>query len=574
MALSSGVRTAISRAPGTDVPMKVAKNPGVLWAALMTALVSGPWLAPGYLFGTDWPGPRRLDFVDQVASWAPFQDLLAAIALMVGAEITAKLLMLGIIFGASVSAFNAVPVDGFVPRAAASALYLLNPFVYGRLHYGQIFLLAGYAALPWLAWRLRLMLEKPSARNGLLAGLAGAVIGVLSLHTFLMAAMLSAIALLAAAGFSGLRLDYLRKLAIAAAVAGAVALAISAYWVVPLLEGVGAEGTQLAGIGQNAIIEFRTVPDPHLGLVPNLLGLYGFWAEDAGRFLSMKTYLPPWPAALATVLLVSGVGVATAIRRRQMSLAPWVVGLVLAGLVALVLAMGASDPTTSRLTTWLDSHFSPYRGLRDAGKWVAILALAYSQLFGLGAAALLDWLRAIKLPAAGKEGSVAVTSALLLAIPIGYGNGLLFGSHQGIQPSQYPAGWYAADRLLLADPHPGRTLFLPWHEYLSFDFIRNENRVIACPAPAFFSTPVLASANPEVFGISPPTDPDQVAISDLVGQGPMGDWARVLADHGVKYALLARTVDWQSYEYLDSLPNFTKVADFGSIVVYRDLLSP
>jgi hypothetical protein len=54
----------------------------------------------------------------------------------------------------------------------------------------------------------------------------------------------------------------------------------------------------------------------------------------------------------------------------------------------------------------------------------------------------------------------------------------------------------------------------------------------------------------------------------------MGDWARVLADHGVKYALLARTVDWQSYEYLDSLPNFTKVADFGSIVVYRDLLSP
>jgi hypothetical protein len=31
--------------------------------------------------------------------------------------------------------------------------------------------------------------------------------------------------------------------------------------------------------------------------------------------------------------------------------------------------------------------------MRDAGKWAALLALVYSQLVGLGAVAILDWLR-------------------------------------------------------------------------------------------------------------------------------------------------------------------------------------
>jgi hypothetical protein len=169
---------------------------------------------------------------------------------------------------------------------------------------------------------------------------------------------------------------------------------------------------------------------------------------------------------------------------------------------------------------------------------------------------------------------VAAASALLLAIPLGYGNGLLFGSHGGIRPSPYPAGWYAADRLLLADPHPERTLFLPWHEYLSFDFIRNENEVVASPAPTFFSTPIVVSTNPEVSGTAPSSDPDQVAISKLVSDGPMGSWAEVLKAHGIKYVLLARTVDWKAYAYLDSTAELVKVADFGTIVVYRNSGGP
>jgi hypothetical protein len=91
---------------------------------------------------------------------------------------------------------------------------------------------------------------------------------------------------------------------------------------------------------------------------------------------------------------------------------------------------------------------------------------------------------------------------------------------------------------------------------------------VASPAPSFFSVPVLVSANPEVPGITPPTDPEQVAISKLIASGAGGQWSKVLSSLDVKYVLLAREVDWESYRYLSE--QLLKVGDYGSIVLYRN----
>jgi hypothetical protein len=111
---------------------------------------------------------------------------------------------------------------------------------------------------------------------------------------------------------------------------------------------------------------------------------------------------------------------------------------------------------------------------------------------------------------------------------------------------------------------------LPWHEYLSYSFIKNQNNVVACPAPTFFSVPILSSANPEVPGVAAPKDSDQVAISNLVTRGDTGQWASVLAGAGVKYVLLAKEVDWTSYQYLGRQPGLVLVADYGSIELFRN----
>jgi hypothetical protein len=105
-------------------------------------------------------------------------------------------------------------------------------------------------------------------------------------------------------------------------------------------------------------------------------------------------------------------------------------------------------------------------------------------------------------------------------------------------------------------------------------FVRNQNSLVASPAPTFFSTPVVVDTNPELPGGTASTDPDQFAVSELVRAGDQGRWADVLAAHNIKYVLLAREVDWQSYDFLNRQPNLTVVGDYGSIVLYRtDLIA-
>jgi hypothetical protein len=347
---------------------------------------------------------------------------------------------------------------------------------------------------------------------------------------------------------------------------------VSAYWIVPLIGGSGTTASTLAGIGSGDLAAYAAVPDHQLGLLPNLLGLYGFWAENTGRFTSMKAFVPLWPVILMALLAVGAIGAVAAFRQRRDRLAPWVAGLLVTMAIGLILEAGVSQPLTSGLVTWLDAHLAFYRGMRDAGKWAALLALVYSQLVGLGAAAILHWLQERRSGGASSTWVSSVAIGLLLAFPLYYGNGLLYGMHGEIVPSQYPPGWYAVDRVLAADSHPDRTLFLPWHEYMSLSFVRNQNSVVASPAHSFFSVPVVVSADPEVPGIAPPFDLDQTAIMSLVAAGGQGHWAQVLAARDVKYVLLAREADWSSYGYLDNQPGLVRVGDYGSIVLYRNTL--
>jgi hypothetical protein len=574
MALRSGLHTLISRLQDNSVGWNRGSMPAFLWAAFLTLAVTGPWLLPGYIFGTDWPGPRHLPLPTSLDSSAPLRTALAAVAWAAGAEVAGKVLVLGSMFAAGMLAFKAIPTGGFVPRAAAATLYVVNPFVYGRLHYGQLFLVAAYAALPWVLLRLGKLFLEPDLRSSLWAAAALTLVGLLTPHMLLMAALLAAAVYVAQVVLHRERLDYLRKTGSWVALTVVSATLASAYWLIPLVLGRGTEGAIVEGTGPGALSAYEAIPDNSLGLLPNLLGLYGFWAEDTNRFTSLKAFAPWWPAVLGAILLIAGVGAYTALRDRSDRLSPWVAGLLLAGALALVLETGNSHPLTAGLVGWLDTHFVPYRGMRDAGKWAAVLALVYSQLLGLGTRAVLAWIGQRSLDRSRREWAIGTATAVALAVPLYYGNGLLFGAHGEIKPSQYPAGWYQADRVLEAGRNPGKTLFLPWHEYMSYSFIRNQNSVVAAPAPAFFSVPILASSNPEVPGIGAPTDRDQVAISVLVNSGSRGQWAEVLATHGVKYVLLARELDWSAYQYLDDQSGLVRVGDYGSILLYRNTLVP
>jgi len=569
MALPSAAHRLISTSPALRQRLAF----GVAWSAFLTLLVAGPWLWRGYLFGTDWPGPRHVFMPTELSSSAPLQAILALGSDLLGGEIVGKVFVLAILFGAGILAYLAIPTKSLVARAAGAALYVLNPFVHGRLHYGQLFLLGAYALLPLVAMRVRELANRPGKVPAVLASVALVLVGVFSPHVWLMAGFFTAIVFLV--GLFGARplLPYLRDSGRWFVASGVLTAVASAYWIIPLLGGRGYEGGVVASTSQADIGAYAAIPDANLGLVPNLLGLYGFWAESTGRFTSMKSFVPIWPVVLTGLLVVCFIGVISALRRPSDKRALWALALLIAGAVALILEMGYSQPLTRGLVNWLDATFIPYRGMRDAGKWAALLALVYSQLFGVGVEATLSWIRGWRLPPARVEWAGSVAAGLLLAVPLYYGNGLLFGAHGEIKPSPYPPGWYTADRVLAGDTHPGKTLFLPWHEYMSYSFVLNENRVIVSPASTFFSVPIVSSANPEIGGVAPPSDPEQRAIAKLVSSGGVGQWANVLADHGIKYVLLAKELDWSAYAYLDDQPGLSRVGDFGSIVLYRDSLA-
>jgi len=543
-----------------------------LWSGAVALIIAGPWLAPGYLFGTDWPGPRILHWPTQLSSSAPFEALLAAISTAVSAEITAKILVLGSLFVAALAAYTALPYGDFVPRAVASLIYVVNPFVYGRLHYGQLFLIAGYAVLPWVAQRIYRLLVVPTIWRGLSLAAGIVVVGILTLHLLLPLVLLLGVATISSMLYRRFNLAYLVRLAAGLGVGGAVALLLSTYWLIPYAAGRTDESRAIAQFGARDLVAFGVVSDPSVGLARNLLGLYGFWAENVHRFPSMKVFVPHWDLVVLCMLALACIGALSVFVVRNESLRSlrwWVVALVIAGLIGLMLEAGVAEPRVAPFVRRLDAVFPPYRGMRDSGKWASLLAVVYAQLIPLAWIAIRDRLKSWRKWRVVREMSLALTAGLALALPLYYGNGLLFGMHRQIQASQYPAGWYAADRAMSSDRGQGRALFLPWHQYLRLSFVRNVNSIIASPAPEFFSIPTLVSADPEVPGIPAPDTPDQRTIQSLVNAGSAGDWARGLASRDVRYVVVAKELDWQNYGYLDRQAGLKKVADYGSVVLYR-----
>src|SRR5437879_7692966 len=116
MASNSAVRDQNSGRAGTFDQRRVARAIPEVWAGLLTILIAGPWLGGGYIFGTDWPGPRRFDFPTDLSSSAPAAAALAAISRVIPGEWTGKLVVLGLLFIAAAGAYRAVPRGSFVPR--------------------------------------------------------------------------------------------------------------------------------------------------------------------------------------------------------------------------------------------------------------------------------------------------------------------------------------------------------------------------------------------------------------------------------------------------------------------------
>jgi hypothetical protein len=150
---------------------------------------------------------------------------------------------------------------------------------------------------------------------------------------------------------------------------------------------------------------------------------------------------------------------------------------------------------------------------------------------------------------------------------------MLGGFARQLQPVWYPPSWHKVNQILNQDKSEFQVLFLPWHQYLSFNF--NHNLIIANPALAFFNQPIIQSENMEINNIlTQSTQTKYQEINNLVlnpDNLPAATVINELKAKNIKYIIFAQDLknhDIFKYSFLDSA-KISKIYDSNEIVLYE-----
>ncbi|KAA8890965.1 hypothetical protein F3087_03090 [Nocardia colli] len=462
-------------------------------------------------------------------------------------------------------------------QLVAATVALWNPYVAERLLQGHWSLLAGYAALPWVAlaaYRIR-----TDGTAGTWAGLAGCLAAAGLTPTGALLAGVTALSLAGRRHFAGVL-----ALLVAASVPWLTATALS---------GAAGEPSDPAGIAA-----FAARAEPGLGTLGSLAGLGGIWNGDAVPD-SRTTLL----ALIGTVLLL--VIVATGVRsvisddddryvRRAL--------VVLAALAVLLPALGAT-PWGMQVLEWLVAHVPGAGLLRDTQKYVALAMPAYvlcaaagcgvlAQQFSM-AAATDNAQRTIDtqppqspaqqeigssttvvaddatLPSAGFDrvpklsttvtGTVATILIALLVLPL---LDLAWGVGGAMRPVHYPAGWQqVADRM----DDSGDVAVLPGGMFRKFRY--SGKAPVLDPAPRLLPQDVLQTGELPVRGRTVSGEGTRArAVETLLLHGGS---AQELAGHGVAWVLLERGTPGPLGESKTTLAQLEPIFSDADLTLYR-----
>ena len=405
---------------------------------------------------------------------------------------------------------------------AATTLYVVNPFTYERMLAGQIYFVLGYALLPLFLSVLT------SASTGLgssvAAGLLLALLVALAPHFVFIGGLLVLVLLMATL----VRREWVRLWHLGTCLL--VAVGASMYWLIPL----SGAASGFSRVGSADLEAFRTAADPKFGLLPNVIGLYGFWRPG---WPLPKDNLVGWPLFLLAILAVAAVGLAAAWRDDRLRRTAILVGL--AGILALFLAMGNEGPSGA-LFGWLFRRVPPFRVMREPHKFLALLALAYAVLFGLG-------VEAVRVGAtSARTRKLAVV--VVLALPCLYAFRMFWGFAGYAYPSRFPSSWAQADQLM--GDGTDRVLVFPWENYLPFSFTREQ--VVANPLRWYFRRQAIAGDTVGLGSVQPrAANPVSVYLAYLVAHGErIDDFGNLVSPLDVKYVALAKVADWRAYDWL------------------------
>jgi hypothetical protein len=521
-----------------------------------------PLLGRGYILTLDMVFTPHLRMPASVSSSYLLHVLFHVLNLVVPSDVIEKIILFLILFLSGVGvhklvqSLSAKRPDTYQRLGCyfAGLLYTINPFTYDRFMAGQYNVLLGYALLPWFTRAMLKLLAQPAWRSAIVLAAWATAASIVSIH---------AVGLMAILAVTGLGLKswqqrdnkpWLRQALKFGLLAAAMFIAASSYWLIPLALGHGSTATTISSFNTTDQSAFATLGGSTLGRLGSVVRLQGFWAEGRDLYSLPQDQVPVWGLLALIVWLIVITGVMSLWRVRQRFI---VVLLAASALIAAMLAIGT-------INGWLVTRVPFFAGYREPEKFVALVALAYAVFAGHGVAAILKYCHD-----QGGKFFLIVASVILLLVPLVWTPTMLRGFDNQLTLAQYPADWFTINKRLDADPSRFQVLFLPWHQYMYFNFA---GRIIASPAPAFFDKPVVVSNNPEFEGIPPvPNTLDASVAGTLAGAPESTTIGTPLAKLHIKYVLLARDDDYANYSYLGRQADLKLVAKSATLELYRNV---
>lgn len=392
---------------------------------------------------------------------------------------------------------------GTVARLAAAGFAVWNPFVVERLALGQWALLAGYAALPWLA-----MATTRWRRDGRLVDLAAVACWLAVASITPTGGLIAAVTVLV------LGAETVRRTLPLAGIAAVLQLP----WVLPGL--VGSAGLTSDPEGVAAFAARAEGPG---GVVVSVLGLGGIWDG-----LSVPASRETWWATVAAVVAVVVVVVAVPRLARAWGrgVTGRTVGLAVGGLL---LALLSSWGPGADLVRWIVETVPGGGLLRDSQKyaagWAVLVACCVGVVTDLAVAATRR---------AGPELGVPLVLTVLLTPLL-----LLPDATRVTWPTVTPVDWpdsvTGLDALLddLAGDEGAEAAVatLPWRSYRLFDW--GTGLTSSDPALRLLDRPVVVA--------------DELTVGEVVVSGESSlaaSLGRALATSSPADALAATGISW------------------------------
>ena len=529
----------------------------LLFAAGGTVLVLWQMLLPGYVLTWDMTfGPAHVfPKVSGLVNGFPVWFLIYAVGFVMPMWAVQKAILVGLFFSLFYLPLRFFPFNTESwTRYAAASLYAVNPFVYERFLAGQWTILAAYALLAPFFYYLLELLRAPERRTALYLAATMLLIGVFSLHAFVMAALIAAAVVIVGlvrypAGA--------RPLAGCAALTGVIVAMVSLYWIVPYL--MNPEAAPVPHFTEAHWSAFQTSADPVVfgNATGNVAMLYGFWGESYPWMQSLRspkdtlTVFLPSLLALTIVIVVGGVALARKRSERFRALL-----LLAIGAAAFVFSVGLAPSVFFGFNLWLFEHVPFWRGFRDTEKWSMVLALIYAYFFAAGASYLVSAVR----PKLRYVAQIA-----LVVLPLVYTFTMLGGFAGQLRAVEYPAPWYEVNAFLEKDAEC-KALFLPCHQYYWLAF--NDSRLTGNTAPRFFDCTIVSSADAEIGEVGDQgASPSYRAIADAVTNNNLqsvDDTLAVLRKEGIRYVIYTADVqryDEYTYPFLDQT-GLTKMYEY------------